>query len=222
MVDAHGDESLRWALGLLRFDADLIAGYDLPLLAAKNGNHVKGRASGQGSGYQFNGLWAGPACRVVNQQMMSTSSLNHELPVIRHCRLSEDHARANTRHVCASLAQLPKFVPNGFRPVLHLQSRTAHGRFLSGQAQPNGFNSPDASSAAHWDGRMRLPDTLSLHHSYPRPLGLPVSRSTANPQASAVNCASPQSPAAWVNAQPARENHVSERREDNRLQAEHG
>jgi hypothetical protein len=80
VVNAYLREDLRRSRRLVGFDLDFVAG-DLLALVAQDADDVE-RAARQGQSDQFDGLGAGVAGGVVNEEMVSSTAGRYELAII--------------------------------------------------------------------------------------------------------------------------------------------
>jgi hypothetical protein len=79
VAQANGGKYLRRPLGLVRFDKNLIACQFLVMFLAKHGDDIKGGAASQRYGDQFDGLGAGCARGVVQNDVMAATRFRDEL-----------------------------------------------------------------------------------------------------------------------------------------------
>jgi hypothetical protein len=92
-MNANLRENLRWSEGLIGFDPDLVSGNLLALLA-QDVDDVESRATGQGNGYQFDGLSAGIAVGIIKDDVMSGTAGSNELSMSAD-GLSQGNASGN-------------------------------------------------------------------------------------------------------------------------------
>jgi hypothetical protein len=92
-MNANLRENLRRSEGLIGFDPDLVSSNLLALLA-QDVDDVEGSATGQRNSYQFDGLSAGIAVGIVEEDVVSATAGSNELPMSAN-RLSQRNFSRN-------------------------------------------------------------------------------------------------------------------------------
>src|SRR5215471_21296963 len=97
MVDSYRSKDLRWALGLIGLNPNLISGNFLVVFMPKYGDNVERGAAGESDRNHLDWFCAGSTSRVVENQVVAASGAGHKLALLPKC-LSKFNFRCD--HEC--------------------------------------------------------------------------------------------------------------------------